>query len=375
MNPGDEGPRVRGDDAARLLAWYDRHRRDLPWRARPGERPDPYAVWLSEIMLQQTTVAAVWPRYRAFLARFPDVATLAAAPWEEVAKAWAGLGYYARARNLHAAARVVASRGGFPDDEAGLRELPGVGAYTAAAVAAIAFGIPVVPVDGNVERVMARLFAVTVPLPAAKPLLASHAARVGEAVEARARPSDFAQALFDLGATVCTPRRPACALCPLRQGCAAQRQGIAEALPAKAPKRTQPQRHGAVFWLEDAAGRVLLHRRPPEGLLGGMLALPGTPWRDSPWGEGEAEPHAPAAVPWQPLGVVRHVFTHFALDLAVHRGRIDTLPEAGVPREAVLEAGLPAVMAKAAKLALADQSSGRSLARSTSRGSRRPRSS
>lgn len=339
--------------AARLLAWYDRHRRDLPWRARPGERPDPYAVWLSEIMLQQTTVAAVGPRYRDFLARFPDVATLAAAPWEEVAKAWAGLGYYARARNLHAAAQVVASRGGFPEDEAGLRALPGVGAYTAAAVAAIAFGIPAVPVDGNVERVMARLFAVATPLPAAKPMLAAHAARVGEAAAARARPSDFAQALFDLGATICTPRRPACALCPLRQGCAAQGQGIAEALPAKAAKRAQPQRHGAVFWLEDAAGRVLLRRRPPEGLLGGMLELPGTPWRDAPWAEGEAALHAPAAVPWQGLGLVRHVFTHFVLDLAVHAGRVVALPGDGVPREAVLEAGLPAVMAKAARLALA----------------------
>jgi A/G-specific adenine glycosylase len=361
--------------ASRLLAWYDRHRRDLPWRARPGDRPDPYAVWLSEIMLQQTTVTAVGPRYRDFLARFPDVATLAAAPWEEVARAWAGLGYYARARNLHAAAQVVAGLGAFPEDEAGLRSLPGVGAYTAAAVAAIAFGRPAVPVDGNVERVMARLFAVTAPLPGAKPVLAAHAARVGAADAAQRRPGDFAQGLFDLGATVCTPRRPACALCPLREGCAAQRLGIAEDLPAKAPKRAQPQRHGAVFWLEDAAGRVLLRRRPPEGLLGGMLELPGTPWRDAPWAEAEAGMHAPADVPWRGLGLVRHVFTHFALDLTVLAGRAATLPGEGVPRETVLDAGLPAVMAKAARLALADQSSGRSLARSTSSGSRRPRSS
>ncbi|MCU0946272.1 MAG: A/G-specific adenine glycosylase [Acetobacteraceae bacterium] len=363
------------ETASRLLAWYDRHRRELPWRARPGEKPDPYAVWLSEIMLQQTTVAAVGPRYRDFLARFPDVAALAAAPWEEVAQAWAGLGYYARARNLHAAAQAVAARGAFPEDEAGLRALPGIGAYTAAAVAAIAFGRPAVPVDGNVERVMARLFAVTVPLPSAKPLLTAHARRVGEAAEARARPGDFAQGLFDLGATICTPRRPACALCPLRQGCAAQREGIAEGLPAKAPRRAQPQRHGAVFWLEDEAGRVLLRRRPPEGLLGGMLGLPGTPWRDAPWDEAEALAHAPAEAAWRPLGLVRHVFTHFALDLSVLAARIDVLPGEGVARAAVLEAGLPAVMAKAAKLALADQSSGRSLARSTSSGRRRPRSS
>ncbi|WP_019013470.1 A/G-specific adenine glycosylase [Elioraea tepidiphila] len=341
-------------DAALLLAWYDRHRRDLPWRARPGEPADPYAVWLSEVMLQQTTVAAVGPRFARFLARFPTVEALAAAPWEAVAQEWAGLGYYARARNLHAAAKAVAARGGFPQDEAGLAELPGVGAYTAAAVAAIAFGRPAVPVDGNVERVMARVFAVEAPLPGAKGRVATLAREVGAQAAARARPGDFAQALFDLGATLCTPRRPACALCPWRGMCAGAAAGLAESLPRKAPKPERPQRHGVAFWLEDAAGRVLLQRRPARGLLGGMLELPGTPWREEAWSEAEAAGHAPAPAAWVPAGKVRHVFTHFALDLVVWAGRVAALPAGGetVARGEVLTAGLPGVMAKAARAAL-----------------------
>lgn len=341
-------------DATLLLAWYDRHRRDLPWRARPGERADPYTVWLSEVMLQQTTVAAVGPRFARFLARFPTVEALATASWEEVAQEWAGLGYYARARNLHAAARAVVARGGFPDDEAGLEQLPGVGAYTAAAVAAIAFGRPVVPVDGNVERVMARLFAVEAPLPAAKAELARLARAVGAQGAARARPGDFAQALFDLGATVCTPRRPACASCPWRDACVGLASGLAEALPRKAAKPQRPQRHGVAFWLEDAAGRVLLRRRPANGLLGGMLELPGTPWRGEAWSEAEAAGHAPVPAAWVPAGTVRHVFTHFALELAVWVARVPALPVGGtaVAREAVLTAGLPGVMAKAARTGL-----------------------
>ncbi|MBR0678488.1 A/G-specific adenine glycosylase, partial [Roseomonas alkaliterrae] len=208
----------RAPSAADLLAWYDRHRRDLPWRAAPGQARDPYRIWLSEVMLQQTTVAAVGPRYARFLARFPSVEALAAADWEEVAEEWAGLGYYARARNLHACARAVAAAGGFPSDTAGLSALPGIGRYTAAAVAAIAFDAPVVPVDGNVERVMARLHAVETPLPAAKARLSALAAAFMAEPAARARPGDFAQGLFDLGATLCTPRRPACALCPWQAG-------------------------------------------------------------------------------------------------------------------------------------------------------------
>ena len=360
--------------AGDLLAWYDRNRRILPWRAGPGDRADPYVVWLSEVMLQQTTVAAVAPRFAAFLRRFPDVGALAEASWEEVARAWAGLGYYARARNLHAAAKAVAARGGFPEDEASLRALPGVGAYTAAAVAAIAFGRPAVPVDGNVERVMARLFAVRESLPGAKPALAAHARAFCAAGAARARPGDFAQALFDLGATLCTPRRPGCALCPLRGGCKAHAQGIAEALPARAPRTTRPRRHGTAFWLEDWRGHVLLRRRPPEGLLGGMAELPGTPWRAEPWGLEEACAHAPAAAAWRSAGVVRHVFTHFSLALSVLVARVESLPAQGVPRAEVLESGLPSVMAKAARLALAHDT-GRSRARSTSSGRSLPRSS
>lgn len=304
-------------------------------------------------MLQQTTVAAVAPRFASFLARFPTVEALAAAPWEEVARAWAGLGYYARARNLHAAAKVVAERGRFPEDADALRALPGVGEYTAAAIAAIAFGRAEVPVDGNVERVVARLFAVAEPLPGAKPRLRALARGLGEQEAAKARAGDFAQALFDLGATVCTPRRPACALCPWRATCAGHRAGLAERLPRKPERGERPRRFGVVFWLEDAAGRVLLRRRPPEGLLGGMLELPGTPWREQPWSEAETLVHAPAAVPWSDVGTVRHVFTHFALHLAVRVGRVERIGAAFVvPRDEVLAAGLPGVMAKAAKAAL-----------------------
>lgn len=302
--------------AADLLAWYDRHRRVLPWRAAPGEARDPYRIWLSEVMLQQTTVAAVGPRYARFLQRFPTVEALAAADWAEVAEEWAGLGYYARARNLHACAKAVAASGGFPCNTEGLAALPGIGPYTAAAVGAIAFDAPVVPVDGNVERVMARIHAVEAPLPGSKPLLAAHAASCMEDPAARARPGDFAQALFDLGATVCTPRNPACALCPWREGCAARQAGIQADLPRKSPKPARPLRHGVHFLLRDQAGRVLLRRRPEKGLLGGMLEVPGTPWRAEPWPEAEAMLHAPFAADWSPVpGTARHGFTHFELEM------------------------------------------------------------
>ncbi len=306
--------------AAVLLRWYDRHRRTLPWR---GEC-DPYRIWLSEVMLQQTTAAAVAPRYHRFLARFPDVAALAAAPWEEVAAEWAGLGYYARARNLHASARTVAALGAFPDTEDALRALPGVGAYTAAAVAAIAFNRAAVPVDGNVERVVARLFAVHAPLPAAHPRLAALARTFAEQPEVRARPGDFAQSLFDLGATICTPRRPACALCPWRDDCAARAAGAQDTLPAKSAKPARPTRHGAHFLALDGDGRLLLERRPERGLLGGMAAFPGTPWREgAPWTEAEALPHAPLPAAWTPLpGTARHGFTHMELLMRLLAARL-----------------------------------------------------
>jgi A/G-specific adenine glycosylase len=334
--------------AAPLLRWYDRHRRDLPWRARPGEAADPYRVWLSEIMLQQTTVVAAIPYYESFLTRFPSIAALAAAPLDQVLAAWAGLGYYARARNLHACAKAVAAAGGFPRDFSGLRALPGIGPYTAAALGAIAFGLPAVPVDGNVERVTARLFAIEAPLPGAKPALQAAAAALGADPDAMARPSDFAQALFDLGATLCTPANPACALCPWRDACAGRRAGIAAELPRRAPKKLRPLRHGAHFWLTDGAGNVLLRRRLPRGLLGGMTELPGTAWRDAPWRVEEVLCHAPMAADWRPAGQVRHGFTHFELHLDLFAAVVERIDAEGFlrPVAALAEEALPSVMRK-----------------------------
>jgi A/G-specific adenine glycosylase len=304
-----------------LLAWYDRHRRVLPWRALPGRRADPYQVWLSEIMLQQTTVKTVAPYYAKFLARWPDLAALAAAPLDDVLKAWAGLGYYARARNLHACARAVAERHGgkIPASEAELRQLPGIGAYTAAAVAAIAYDAAAMPVDGNIERVIARLYAVTTPLPAAKPEIAKLARKLASP----RRAGDFAQAMMDLGATICTPKKPACALCPWDDSCAARRRGDPELFPARVPKREGPLRRGAAFVARRSDGFVLLRTRPAKGLLGGMTEVPTTEWaadfaaaaalRDAP----RCSPRKPEK--WRRLpGAVRHVFTHFPLELTVY---------------------------------------------------------
>jgi A/G-specific adenine glycosylase len=313
-------------DPAALLAWYDRHRRQLPWRSPPGERSDPYRVWLSEIMLQQTTVVTVAPYFDRFVARWPTVSLLAAASLDEVLHQWQGLGYYARARNLHACARaVVKGHGGrFPDTVAGLRALPGIGDYTATAIAAIAFDRREAAVDGNVERVVARLFAIKEAMPAAKPRLRELAR---ELVPAQ-RAGDFAQAMMDLGATICTPRRPRCVLCPWRDPCAAREGGFAEELPARAEKPERPLRHGVVFWLQRPDGAVLLRRRPERGLLGGMIEVPSTPWREAEWPEGEALLSAPAEVKWSPLpGTVQHGFTHFRLDLAILAGTTEAPPE------------------------------------------------
>jgi A/G-specific adenine glycosylase len=339
--------------ATSLLAWYDRHRRLLPWRAGAGQRADPYHVWLSEIMLQQTTVTATVPYYERFLIRFPTLQALAAAPLEEVLAAWAGLGYYTRARNLHACARAVVAAGGFPRDLAGLRTLPGIGDYTAAAISAIAFGVPVVPVDGNVERVVTRLFAVNEALPGSKPLLRRLAARLGDDPAAQARPSDFAQALFDLGATVCTPARPACALCPWMSGCAGRRASVAEELPRKAAKRVRPQRHGVHFWLTDRGGNVLLRRRPREGLLGGMTELPGTEWRDAAWPVEEALMLAPMPADWRPAGQVRHGFTHFELTIEMFAARVPRIEAAGFARPIakLADEALPSLMRKCVRIA------------------------
>ena len=307
--------------ADRLVAWYDRHRRDLPWRAPPGARPDPYRVWLSEVMLQQTTVATVGAYFRAFVARWPTVGALAAADLDQVLHAWQGLGYYARARNLHKCAAVVVREhnGRFPETEAGLAALPGIGPYTAAAVAAIAFNQPASPVDANVARVVARLFAVRTPLHRAKPALKALARRLAP----DQRPGDFAQAMMDLGAMICTPRAPQCGRCPLAGLCAANAAGIAETLPTRRPKRAKPTRYGVVFWAVRDDGRILLRRRAERGLLGGMVEVPSTPWVAASWRTADALAHAPVAVDaWRPLpGLVRHGFTHFHLELRVVVGR------------------------------------------------------
>ncbi len=294
-----------------LLTWYDGNGRDLPWRVRGG-RAEPYRVWLSEVMLQQTTVAAVGPYFAKFLERWPDVAALAVAPRDDVLEAWAGLGYYSRARNLHAAAQILA-REGFPRDETGWRALPGVGAYTAAAIAAIAFDEATNVVDGNVERVVARLRAVETPLPDAKPELRALA---GELVTSD-RPGDWAQALMDLGATICTPKAPKCLLCPWREACAAFATGAPETYPRRAAKAERPQHFGVAFRVE-RDGAIWLVRRPDKGLLGGMAGLPTTEWRDEAWSRADALKQAPAKAKWRHIGAMRHVFTHFALMLDVY---------------------------------------------------------
>ena len=314
--------------AETLLAWYDRHRRILPWRASPGRKADPYHVWLSEIMLQQTTVATVKSYFDHFVARWPRVEDLAAADLDEVLHAWQGLGYYARARNLHKCAKTVAEQhaGRFPETEQDLLALPGVGPYTAAAIAAIAFDQPASPVDGNIERVVARLNLIDTPLPQGKKPIQAAAAELTPAV----RPGDFAQAMMDLGATICTPRNPKCALCPLQEICRANHAGDAETYPRRAPKKAKPTRHGVAFWIEDGQGRVLLRRRPEKGLLGGMMEIPSTDWREAPWETADALSKAPvAAAGWEQAGEVRHTFTHFHLHLSVVRGG------AGNPENAV----------------------------------------
>ena len=346
-------PRARrAEPAAALLAWYDRHRRVLPWRAPPGARADPYAVWLSEIMLQQTTVQAVKAYYERFLARWPRVEALAEAPVEAVMKEWAGLGYYSRARNLHACARKVAAEfgGRFPQDEAGLRALPGVGPYTAAAIAAIAFDRRAVVVDGNVERVVARLHEIPTPLPQAKPAIRAQA----DALTPAARAGDFAQAMMDLGATICTPRKPACALCPLAEGCGARAHGTQELFPVKAAKAARPRRAGALFHARRADGKTLLRTRPPKGLLGGMDEFPGTPWSaDFDPGAEATLALAPLPGAWRRLpGAVEHVFTHFALTLTIFVADLPARARAPAGCRWVAEAALdgealPSVMRKA----------------------------
>jgi A/G-specific adenine glycosylase len=335
-----------------LLTWYDRHARALPWRAPPGAAPpDPYRVWLSEVMLQQTTVAAVSGYFAAFTERWPTIADLAAAEDAEVMAAWAGLGYYARARNLLACARAVAASGGvFPDSEEALRALPGLGAYTAAAVAAIAFGKRAVVIDANVERVVARLFAIAEPLPAARAAIRSAAGRITPPERA----GDFAQAMMDLGATICTARGPRCLLCPLSGDCAACRCGEPDRFPVKPARTGKPSRQGRAFWIV-RNDMVWLVQRPGRGMLGGMRALPDDGWS----ARGDGSGMGPLAGPWTAGGVVSHSFTHFslALHLALYSGSDwASLPAAAGewwPLDRLQEAGLPTLFAKAARLAQA----------------------
>ncbi len=342
------------DAAALLIAWYDRHHRDLPWRISPamaarGVRPDPYHIWMSEVMLQQTTVQAVKAYFEKFRGLWPTVGDLAAADTEEVMKAWAGLGYYARARNLKKCAEAVArDHGGvFPDTEEGLKALPGIGDYTAAAVAAIAFNRQSAVLDGNVERVISRLHAIETPLPAAKPQMRALVA----AMTPQERPGDFAQGMMDLGATICTPRRPACALCPLNSHCLALKIADPETFPRKAAKKEKPLRLGAAFVAIDPSGAVYLRKRADTGLLGGMTEVPGTAWTSRVDGDNSIDAR-PFPAQWQACGAITHVFTHFELRLSVYRATVaGASPGIGngwwEPAETLGAQALPTVMKKA----------------------------
>jgi A/G-specific adenine glycosylase len=315
------GATIRGRRALvrKVLAWYAENRRRLPWRALPGARADPYHVWLSEIMLQQTQVATVEPYFRRFVARWPNIEALAAANLDEVLHAWAGLGYYARRRGGCARRLVTDHAGALPKTESELRALPGIGAYSAAAIAAIAHGRAATVVDGNVERVITRLFAIETPLPRAHPEIRAAAARLmHESESCGADPGDWAQALMELGALVCTPRRPGCARCPCANACTARARGNAEDLPRRVRRPKRPLYHAVAFWIARADGAVLLRRRPPRGLLGGMLEVPSTPWRAPTWTPAEARRHAPLAATWRTLpGTVDHGFTHLKVAFRV----------------------------------------------------------
>jgi A/G-specific adenine glycosylase len=345
--------------AQALLAWYDRHRRVLPWRAPKGRRADPYHVWLSEIMLQQTTVQAVASYYRKFLERWPTVEALAAAPLDDVLAAWAGLGYYARARNLHKCANVVAQQrsGKFPRTAAELKTLPGIGNYTAGAIAAIAFDQPEAAMDANAERVVARLFAMDEPLPGGKPRLLA----LGRTLVPQKRAGDFAQAMMDLGSAICTIKRPACGNCPLAEGCVARAKGIAETLPVKTPKAARPLKRGAAF-VAIKDGAVLLVKRPEKGLLAGMLEPPLGPWTAKFPARDAALAQAPFVADWKKLpGLVRHGFTHFELEIEVWRVEVDGRVKPGhdgkgkwVAREKLADVALPTVMRKIITHALPD---------------------
>jgi A/G-specific adenine glycosylase len=336
-----------------ILDWYDGSRRDLPWRAAPGQHADPYHVWLSEIMLQQTTVATVGPYFRNFLERWPTIQDLAKAPLDDVLHGWQGLGYYARARNLRRCAiAVTAEHGGdFPADEAALLKLPGIGPYTAGAIAAIAFGLPTTAVDGNVERVIARLHGLETPLPDVKPEITALARELAPAK----RSGDYLQAVMDLGATTCTPRKPSCGRCPWAEFCVARAAGTAELLPNKRPKPERPTRRGVAFWALARNGDILLRRRAEKGLLGGMMEIPSTEWRESEWDMEAAIAGAPFKADWNELdGLVRHTFTHFHLELTVMTARAPSRKAEGIwcPVDRLSDYALPTIMKKIVRHAL-----------------------
>jgi A/G-specific adenine glycosylase len=338
-----------------LLDWYDRERRDLPWRYAPGTAADPYRVWLSEIMLQQTTVKTVIPFFEKFTGLWPTVDDLAGADEEQVLQAWAGLGYYSRARNLHACARQVVEQfdSRFPHRESELLTLPGIGPYTAAAIASIAYGVRATPVDGNIERVVARLFAVRAPLPEAKRQLRDLAATLTP----DQRAGDFAQAMMDLGATVCTPKRPSCLVCPLQDACEAHALGVEAELPYRSAKPDRPVRRGIAFVAVSEDGNVLLRRRPDTGLLARMHEVPSTEWQEKEPQKSEALRNAPVRADWwQVPGLVIHTFTHFRLELEVYRAVVPASAELTfwadasrcrwVPRGALAGEALPTLMRK-----------------------------
>jgi len=348
--------------ADKTLVWFDANARTLPWRAKPGERADPYRVWLSEILLQQTTTSGAAPYFAKFVARWPDVAALAGAEIEEVMNAFAGLGYYSRARNLHAAAQAVAAAGGaFPSEEAALRALPGVGPYTAAAIAAIAFGKAATPIDGNIARIVSRLAGFSAPIAANRRAIEDFA----RALTPRRRAGDFAQALMDIGATICRPKAPACLACPLRDGCRAAASGDAEAFPGQTVKTPRPEKVGAAFFAERPNGAFLARRRPPRGLLGGTMELPGGLWRLGELTQVSAD-EAPFAAHWVRLPeLVAHVFTHFSLRLALFAAPAPVLAPEGMvfvaPHE-IDAAGFSGLMRKAALSARAQNPGNRSVA-------------
>ena len=341
----------------KILNWYDEHRRVLPWRALAGESPDPYKVWLSEIMLQQTTVQAVIPYFLRFIEKWPAIDALAFAPSDDLMQEWAGLGYYARARNLHKCAKIIVDEygGHFPKEQGALKELPGIGDYTSAAIMAIAFNLPATVVDGNVERVMARYFGVMVELPKAKPELKGLANELS--FNQVVRPGDYAQALMDIGSGVCTPKSPLCASCPLNDGCKAYENGMADILPLRAKKEIKPERVGNVYWVENDRGEVLVHKRPEKGLLGGMYGFPTSAWEDSVYFN-DSENEKFLSVQADPLEEkVQHVFTHFNLTLSVYSARVYKGADLGISyfwvgREDVVDLKFPTVFEKVKKLCL-----------------------